>query len=162
VHRFLRMRLQRSCSINLSYGLSNSWRHFGVHRGALHWRRLENPLAVNVYQHANAKHTRGQVRTSITDKRQRESLVRQKRRRHTDVDCCLQRKERNDPAAEQQSKTITSVQRNHDAANNYHNEQKNHQKTEPHTKFFADDWKNKIGVRVRQIEHLLPAITSSE
>ena len=50
------------------------------------------------------------------------------------------------------------MQRNHDAANNYHNEQKNHQKTKPQTKLFADDWKNKICVRIRQIQHLLPTI----
>src|SRR5215472_11302244 len=84
------------------------------------------------------------------------------RRRHTDVDCCLQRKKRNDPTAEQQSKTVTSMQGNHDAANNYHNEQKNHQKTESQAKFFADDWKNKIGVRIRQIEHLLSAVAQSK
>src|SRR5204862_371224 len=84
----------------------------------------ENALAINVHQHANPKHKRHQVRTSIADKRQRESLVRQKRRRHADVDRCLQSEERNNPATEQQSKTITSVQRNHDAADNYHNEQK--------------------------------------
>ena len=54
------------------------------------------------------------------------------------------------------------MQRNHDAANNYHNEQKNHQKTEPQAKFFADDWKNKIGVCVRQIQHLLATVPQSE
>src|SRR5205823_13962014 len=129
--------------------------------GAFHWRRLENALAINIHQHANAKHKRRQVRTSIADKRQRESFVRQKRCRHADVDCCLQSEERNNPAAEQQSKTITSVQRNHDAANNYHNEQKNHQKTESETKFFADDWKNEIRMCVRQIQHLLPTIAQS-
>src|SRR5215467_12809261 len=94
-------------------GSSNPRRHSGVHRGAFHRRRFKNALSVNVQQQADPEHTRGQVRTSVADERQRQPLVRQKRRGYADVHGGLKSEKRDNPATKQQAETITSVQGNH-------------------------------------------------
>ena len=62
---------------------------------------------------AREKHARDQVRTTITNERQRESFVGQKRRGHADVDCGLQSYQRNNTTAEEQTKPILGVQCDH-------------------------------------------------
>src|SRR4029450_2860152 len=150
-----------------SYNLLNSstlntWRYSNPHGHGFLVRRLKDSLAVNVHQSTHAEHARDQVRTPITDERQRQSFVGQERRGHTDVDCGLQSQQRNDATAKKQAKPILGVQRDQDAANNDDHEQKNHEQTEPQAKLFANNWKNEICMRVRQIKHFLATVTQAQ
>src|SRR5207249_11382687 len=54
------------------------------------------------------------------------------------------------------------MERDHDPANNDGHKQKDHEQTEPQTKLFADNRKNEVCVRVREIKHLLATITQAK
>src|SRR5205814_9072185 len=56
---------------------SYPWRHTRLHGNAFLISRLQLGLPVNVQQNADAKKTGGEIRSAVTDKRQRQSLVRQ-------------------------------------------------------------------------------------
>jgi hypothetical protein len=73
----------------------------------------------------------------------------------------LQAKQRNNSATQKQSETIFCVQGDHNSANDDHHKKKDDEQTDAQTELFADHRKNKVGVRIRQIIHFLPAVAES-
>src|SRR4029077_19925972 len=65
-----------------------------------------------------------EIRSAVTDERQRQTLVRQERCRDADVHCCLQRQKRNYSTTEQHAEAIFGVQRDHHPANDDDDKQK--------------------------------------
>ena len=57
---------------------------------------------------------------------------------------------------------VLRVQRDQQSANNDDHEQEHDQQTDSQAELFADHGKDEIGVRVRQVEHLLPAVAEAE
>src|SRR5207245_5896038 len=54
------------------------------------------------------------------------------------------------------------MQRDDDSANNHNHKKKNDKQTDSQPELLTDHRKNEIGVRVRQIEHFLPAVSEPE
>ena len=82
----------------------------------MHW--FKNALPINIQQQTDPEHTSDEIRASITNKRQRQPLVRQERCSHADVHGGLQSQERNNAAAEEQAEAVFGVERDHDPASN--------------------------------------------
>ena len=74
----------------------------------------------------------------------------------------MEREERDDAAAEQQPKPVLGVERDHHPADDDHDEEKDDEQADAQAKLLADHRKNKVGVRVGQVEHLLPALAEPE
>ena len=66
------------------------------------------------------------------------------------------------PVPSKQTEAILRVQRDHHSADDDDDEQKNDEQTDAQPELFADHRENEIGVRVRQVEHFLPAVAEAE
>src|SRR6516225_343013 len=122
-------RTRRSVSLRILLRRSNPGshsyprRHARLHGDALRISRFQFGLPVNTQQNTDAKEAGCEIRASVTDKRERQPFVWQKRSRHSDVHRRLQRQQRNNPAAEEHAKTIFGVEGDHHSANNDDNKQ---------------------------------------
>ena len=154
--QFLRMRSQCSLDQILRCVRACIDHAFFVQPGS------KNSLPINVEEQSDSKKARGEIRAAVADERQRQALVRQERSRHADVDRRLQGQQRNDAAAEQQTKTILRVQRDHHSAHDDDDEEEHDEQTDAQTEFLADHRENEIGVRIGQVEHFLPAVAEAE
>src|SRR2546423_9144040 len=73
-----------------------------------------------------------------------------------------QREQTSDARRGHHSETIFRMERDHNSANDYDDEQKHDEQTDAQAELFADHRENEIGVRVREVEHFLPAVTETE
>src|SRR6266487_3746976 len=95
--------------VNFRSLVLHPWCYSNVHGGAFLMRWVKDALSINIQQQTDPEHTRDEIRTSVTDKGQRQAFVRQERCGHTDVHRGLESQERNDAAAEEQTETIFGV-----------------------------------------------------